>query len=122
MTERQDSTSPTLSQRMRQFEINKANRLSANSTTGSTVEDFEDFHPRERIPLLTRYPPPKTTIAAILLTIGGIVFLSLGLSVLYAHWLTHGKDRAITLIVLGSISKLADRLGLACLICFNLAF
>lgn len=99
-------TSNSLSQRMKQFEINKASRTTSRNTDGSLAEDSEDFQPRERLPLLPRYPPPKTTIAAVLLLVGGIIFVSLGLSVLYSNLLTSGKDRGLALLILGSISKL----------------
>ena len=58
-------------------------------------------------------PPPRTAIAAALLLVGGVVFLSLGLSVFYASLDLGGtakaggepKDRGIALLVLGGISE-----------------
>lgn len=95
----------TLSQRMKQFEINKIQKSNSRSSTDGSFAE-EDFQPRERVPLLPRYPPPKTTIAAVLLLVGGIVFVSLGLSILYTNLLSSGrKDRGLALIILGSLSK-----------------
>jgi hypothetical protein len=101
---RDPAETASISQRLKQFEINKAQKHSS----GNTYEDHssDDFQPRDRRPLLTRYPPPKTTIAAFLLTLGGIIFLSLGFSILYSHLLTHGKDKGLALIILGGISKM----------------
>lgn len=95
----------TLSQRMKQFEINKIQKSNSRSSTDGSFAE-EDFQPRERVPLLPRYPPPKTTIAAVLLLFGGIIFVSLGLSILYTNLLSSGrKDRGLALIILGSLSK-----------------
>ena len=68
---------------------------------------------RARQPLQCRrpLPPPRTAIAAVLLLTGGVLFLSLGLSVFYASLDLGGKgggepkDRGIALLVLGGISK-----------------
>eukprot|EP01040_Poterioochromonas_malhamensis_P002915 gene2915-3100_t len=96
----------TLSQRMKQFEINKIQKSNSRSSTDGSFAE-EDFQPRERVPLLPRYPPPKTTIAAVLLLVGGIVFVSLGLSILYTNLLSSGrKDRGLALIILGSLMLL----------------
>ena len=62
-------------------------------------------------------PPPRTAIAAALLLLGGVVFLSLGLSVFYASLDLGGtgkdgdgpKDRGTALLVLGGISKCISR-------------
>jgi hypothetical protein len=68
--------------------------------------DQLDFEPRVRRPVLTRYPPLKTTIAAIILLLGGILFISLGLSIFFSHdFLIRGKDRGIMMIILGGLSK-----------------
>jgi hypothetical protein len=88
MTERRSG-----SNKMKNFEI-------------STSIDEIDFVPRDRVPLLPRYPPPKTTIAAALLLVGGCIFIAIGLSILLSSLLSHGKDRGIALLVLGGISKL----------------
>lgn len=64
-----------------------------------------NYTPRIRVPIIPRTPPPYTTIAAVVLLFFGIFFLTFGLVVFYTHLWTHGKDRAIALIVLGSISK-----------------
>lgn len=96
----------TLSQRMKQFEINKIQKSNSRSSTDGSFAE-EDFQPRERVPLLPRYPPPKTTIAAVLLLVGGIFFVSLGLSILYTNLLSSGrKDRGLALIILGSLMLL----------------
>jgi hypothetical protein len=108
MSDRRDpSTDTALSQRLRQFEIEREERQKRASS-----DNFDDFQPRERYPLIPRYPPPRTTIAAVLLTIGGIVFISLGLSVLFSHLLTHGRDRGLALLILGCISKKIFFLGI----------
>jgi hypothetical protein len=100
---RDPAETASISQRLKQFEINKAQKQSS----GNAYDDSSsgDFQPRDRQPLLTRYPPPKTTLAAFLLTLGGIIFLSLGFSMLYSNLFTHGKDKGLALIVLGGISK-----------------
>ena len=67
--------------------------------------DEADYVPRMRTPLLNRNPPPKTTIAAIIMLIGGIVCISVGLSIMFSNVITHGKDRGVAILVLGGLSK-----------------
>ena len=69
------------------------------------IGDNEALNPRTRAPLLTRYPPPKTTICGCFLFTGGLFFLCFGLSVLLTHIMKHGQDRGIAMIVLGGLSK-----------------
>ena len=85
-----------------------AERRSNSSAKLRSMEvglDEIDYEPRMRTSLLVRSPPPKTTIAAVIFLVGGITFLSLGLSILFSSLISHGKDRGIALIVLGGLSK-----------------
>lgn len=83
----------------------RSNSGSGKIRSGEAVGDEIDFIPRYRAPLLVPSPPPKTTIAAITLLLGGILFLSLGASFMWSHAFSHGKDRGLPLLILGSISK-----------------
>ena len=67
--------------------------------------DEVDYIPRMRTPLLNRNPPPKTTIAAAIMLIGGIICISIGLSIMFSNVITHGKDRGVAILVLGGLSK-----------------
>lgn len=67
--------------------------------------DNLDYESRLRRSLIRPYPPTKTTIVAGLLFFGGIIFITLGLSILFSHILARGKDRGLAMIILGSISK-----------------
>ena len=88
-----------------------ANMAERRNTSSAKLRGMElgsdeyDYEPRMRAPLLVRGPPPKTTIAAVVFLLGGIIFLSLGFSILFSSIISHGKDRGIALIVLGGISK-----------------
>jgi len=82
----------------------RSNSGKARSAEVTTTGDEVDFIPRYRAPLLSQSPPPKTTIAAIVFLLGGILFLSLGASMMWSHTFTHGKDRGLPLLILGSIS------------------
>lgn len=105
------SSSSSLSQRIKQYETERKER-----NKNRIDEDSEyDYEPRIRYPIIPRTPPPKTTLAAIIFTVLGLIFLSLGLSILYSNLLSHGKDRGLALIILGSISK---RLPILLILCF----
>ncbi len=67
--------------------------------------DEVDYIPRMRTPLLNRNPPPKTTIAAVLMLLGGIICISIGLSIMFSNVISHGKDRGVAILVLGGLSK-----------------
>ena len=69
-------------------------------TTLHTSKDELEFHPRSRIPLISRYPPIITTLAALFFFIFGSIFLSFGL---YLMLNTHDKQRSIAILVLGTI-------------------
>lgn len=72
---------------------------------GMQIGDTELLTPRQRAPLINRYPPPKTTMCGFFLFIGGLFFLCFGFSVLFTHIMKHGQDRGIAMIVLGGLSK-----------------
>lgn len=83
-----------------------AERRSSKMSSMEIAGDNLDYEPRVRRPLIRPYPPTKTTIAAGLLLLGGIIFITVGLSILFSRILAHGKDRGLAMIILGSISKL----------------
>lgn len=75
----------------------------------SKKEDFEldgdnislfNIPQRARLSIVKRYPPPKTTFAAILMLIGGIVFLISGLVVFFGN---NKNDRGIPILAIGGI-------------------
>jgi hypothetical protein len=74
------------------------------------IDGQEDLAPRRRAPLITRYPPPKTTACGLVLLIGGIFFLTFGLTVFYTNLINNGHDSGIAMIVLGGLSKWLDTL------------
>ena len=63
-----------------------------------------DISPRQRYRLsyLQRSPPPKTTLAAVLLLVGGLIMLSCGLGIYFDK--DQKRDRGLSLIILGCIS------------------
>eukprot|EP01039_Chlorochromonas_danica_P000804 gene804-873_t len=52
--------------------------------------------PRKRFPI-------RTTIAGVVLFLGGIIFLAVGLSIMFSSTRSHGKDRGTLLVILGSV-------------------
>lgn len=92
--------------------INKnTTTTTTNTNTNSTLLNHNDTllsdiifpRPRYRLSNIVRSPPPKTTIAAVLLLIGGILMLSFGLHIFLD--IDKKKDRGLSLIILGCISK-----------------
>lgn len=79
--------------------------LSSRMNSMDIGPDSVDFEPRVRRPLIAQYPPLKTTIAAVVLLLGGIIFLSLGLSIMFSSLISHGKDRGLAMVILGGLSK-----------------
>lgn len=77
---------------------------SSESENAVTNPSIALFTPRQRYRLssVQRAPPPRTTLAALLLLMGGIVMLSFGLHIFFD--INH-RDRGLSLIILGSISK-----------------
>lgn len=72
------------------------------SEMSSTSSDRVFHHQmRLRTVNIPRYPPFRTTLAAILFLIGGITFLIAGLVVYFGP----SSGRGIPMIILGSISK-----------------
>ncbi|RYH27260.1 hypothetical protein EON65_13605 [archaeon] len=70
------------------------------------ISSYDDYVISGRTPLRGRRQLPiKTTLAAAVMLIGGIVLISVGLSIVLSSWLSHGKDRGVLLLVLGGISK-----------------
>eukprot|EP01031_Cornospumella_fuschlensis_P024428 gene24428-29527_t len=79
---------------------------SPSSMQPAEISSYDDYVIEGRTPLRGRKQLPiKTTIAAIVMLIAGIVLISVGLSILLSSWLSHGKDRGVLLVVLGGISK-----------------
>jgi hypothetical protein len=72
--------------------------------TKNVSPDTALFTPRQRYRLssVQRAPPPKTTFAAVLLLVAGIVMLSCGLHIFFD---INKHDRGLSLIILGAISK-----------------
>lgn len=69
------------------------------------IDSYDDYLIYGRTPDSRRAFPIKTAIAGAILLIGGIIFLSLGLSIVFSSLLSHGKDRGVLFLVLGGISK-----------------
>jgi hypothetical protein len=68
------------------------------------IDDYDDLI-RGRSAYVRRHMPVKTLIVAIVMLLGGIIFLSLGFSIVASGKFSHGKDRGITFFVLGGLSK-----------------
>ena len=80
---------------------------SLNDEKEEKSEKFEVDHAnllrhRARLPTITRYPPPKTTLAAILMLIGGITFLISGSVVYFGD---SDQGRGLPMFILGIICK-----------------
>ena len=89
-----------------------AEQMSIQSNKNNNIENNKDdgninLNPslRYRLPIIQRYPPFKTTIAACIFFIGGLFFLSFGLSVFYSNIFKDGHDRGLAMIILGALSK-----------------
>jgi hypothetical protein len=83
------------SRRMQNFEVSSSN-------------GDDDLRPaiRYRSSLVRRNLPPKTTLAAILLLVFGIIFLCIGANILWNHLIYNGKDKGLAILLLGGISKI----------------
>ena len=99
MTERRKTTTET----MQQMSIQQSN----NNDNDRNKDNNINLNPslRYRLPIIQRYPPFKTTIAAFIFFIGGLFFLSFGLSVFFSHIFKSGHDRGLAMIILGALSK-----------------
>mmetsp|Transcript_5069 Transcript_5069/g.8301 ORF Transcript_5069/g.8301 Transcript_5069/m.8301 type:complete len:115 (-) Transcript_5069:88-432(-) len=75
----------------------------STSPSSSMQSMHTEFVPRPRAPLLVRYPPIRTTIAGILMLVGGIFFLTFGLVVIYTHFMKHGQSRGLAMVALGAM-------------------
>eukprot|EP00981_Chlorochromonas_danica_P013783 scaffold6852_cov215-Ochromonas_danica.AAC.20 len=63
--------------------------------------------PRKRFPI-------RTTIAGVVLFLGGIIFLAVGLSIMFSSTRSHGKDRGTLLVILGSaVMPVSSSMGLS---------
>lgn len=74
------------------------------------ITSYDDYLIQGRSPYTQRRFPMKTFIVGAALLIGGIIFLSLGLSIVFSSTLSHGKDRGLLFLILGGISKQATSL------------
>jgi hypothetical protein len=83
----------------------RSSPLSGDRMSSMEIDGSEGYTMRPRAPLITRYPPLKTTLMAAFLLIVGSIFLIIGACILWASLINNGKDRGISLMVLGGLSK-----------------
>eukprot|EP01041_Mallomonas_annulata_P012285 gene12285-25838_t len=78
--------------------------MKAMNVENSSADDLSSLDVRQRVRMVTinRSPPPRTTIAAIVLLLGGVIFLSVGCSI-FVQTSGTDQDRGIAVIVLGCL-------------------
>jgi len=64
-------------------------------------DDLMLLRSRSRLGTVVRYPPPKTTLAAMIMLFAGIALLISGLVVYFQNY--EGNDRGLPIFILGGI-------------------
>jgi hypothetical protein len=85
--------------------MSKKNEISTDQKfeIGRSYDDEYLLRHRPRLATINRYPPPKTTLAAITLLLVGSTLLITGFVVFFQN--REGNDRGLPIFILGFISE-----------------